>query len=273
MGWKTPGTVAALDSGSGFAIGSVNTYTDNPTGPLGTPLHTAAGFQFPDGISGDTAASLINWAYYAAQGGNLLTEQGGMLALAAGSHNGVQGPELDLSVEGAPAGGYQAVARLRNAVALDLGGAAVTGLSLASRRVTVRKTSTATIGSSNAVPTVLAFDTGTNPAGWSAANPTWLQPCAGAGDYDLGVFVPWSASSAGTTRGIAFRINGGAWQWVENRPPQGGSFGSEQVATYPGITLAANAVLEVGVWQDSGAALVIASNSAETTRASLTRVD
>jgi hypothetical protein len=56
VGFRNPvSTIGALDTGQGFARGSVQSYTDNPTGALGSALHTAAGFQFRDGISGAPA--------------------------------------------------------------------------------------------------------------------------------------------------------------------------------------------------------------------------
>lgn len=114
MGYRNPATSAGtLDTGAGFATGSVESYTDNPTSDLlGSPLYTAAGFLFRDGISGDNPASLVNAAYYTPQGNNSLTEQGGSYTLKGGSYNGVQAPELDLSVETLQAGGYGPVARL-----------------------------------------------------------------------------------------------------------------------------------------------------------------
>lgn len=130
MGFRNPVTsVSSLDTGQGFARGSVESFTDNPTGPLGTPLHTAAGFYFRDGITGDAPAALVNEAYYAAQGDNSLTGQGGLFAVVAGSYNNVQGPELDLGVESAGAGGYAAVARLQRAgLQIDSPGTRIQGL-------------------------------------------------------------------------------------------------------------------------------------------------
>jgi hypothetical protein len=113
VGFRNPvSTIGALDTGQGFARGSVQSYTDNPTGALGSALHTAAGFQFRDGVSGDTPAAVVNVANYTAQGANGLFAQGGGLTVAAGSYNGVQGPRLDLNVESAPAGGYAPVLRM-----------------------------------------------------------------------------------------------------------------------------------------------------------------
>lgn len=113
MGFRnTVSTIGALDTGQGFAVGSVQSYTDNPTGALGSALHTAAGFQFRDGISGDTPAAVVNVANYTAQGDGALTEAGGGLTFAAGSYNGVQGPRLDLNVESVPAGGFAPVLRV-----------------------------------------------------------------------------------------------------------------------------------------------------------------
>jgi hypothetical protein len=148
----------------------------------------------------------------------------------------------------------------------------VDGSGLGVRRVTVRATATQTITSSAAVPVVLTFGAATgSAAGWASGNPTRLLPMAGAGEYDLQVFIPWPGNASGT-RGVAYRVNGGAWRWVTNRPANEATFGSEMSANYPGITLAATDYLEVGAWQDSGATLTLSNNASEEARASLERV-
>jgi hypothetical protein len=68
--------------------------------------------EFRDGLFGDAPAQVMGKAFLSSRGA---VATGGGLSLVAGSYNGTTGPELDLSVESDPAGGYRPVARLLHA--------------------------------------------------------------------------------------------------------------------------------------------------------------
>jgi hypothetical protein len=117
VGFRDPVTSAtALDTGDGFAVGSVRVYPDNNPQPAGAPASTSSVVEFRDGIAGDLPSSLRASAYYTGDtgpdGGPLLRARGGSLALSAGSWNGIQGPALSMGVEELQAGGYGDVTRL-----------------------------------------------------------------------------------------------------------------------------------------------------------------
>lgn len=132
MGFRTP--LTAVNTGQPAGAGAKVYQGSDATGVYGV-------LEFRDGIAGDTPAQVTGRANLVPQGGGVYTAQGGSLALKAGSYNGVTGPELDLLVEEAPAGGYQATARLvgaplitppprqAQALTLDAGWTAVAGAS------------------------------------------------------------------------------------------------------------------------------------------------
>lgn len=104
MGFRNPITsIAAVDTRPGVAAAGVRVYqtTDGAGHPMGV-------VEFADGFS-NTPAQLTSTAYYNADGSSTV---GGSTRLKASPWQGVTPPELDLNIEGLPAGGYGAIARL-----------------------------------------------------------------------------------------------------------------------------------------------------------------
>lgn len=115
MGFRNPITsAAAVDTGQPAGAGARVYQGADSTGVFGV-------VEFRDGIAGDAPAQLVGRANMVPQGGGGYTQQGGGMALRAGSYNGVSGPEWDVQVEGDPAGGYRGAARLSGAAYVDLG--------------------------------------------------------------------------------------------------------------------------------------------------------
>lgn len=112
MGFRNPITTAkAVDTGQPSGAG-VRIYQ------APTQYSTTGIVEFRDGV-GDSPSQILATANLTPQGGGGYTEQGGGLGIHAGSWNGLQGPGIDLNVEGAPAGGYQAAAYLRGVSTLQ----------------------------------------------------------------------------------------------------------------------------------------------------------
>lgn len=97
---------------------------------------------------------------------------------------------------------------------------------------------------------------------------TRLVPVNGAGAYDIKARA-WFPPNASGTRGIAYRISGGAWQYLDHRPAVAeAGYGTNMTASDPGVVLTATDYVEFGVWQSSGVTLTLSANSL---RASLAR--
>lgn len=122
MGFRNPITSAtAVDTGQPAGAGIRMYQGSDATGVFGV-------IESRDGIAGDTNAQIIDRANLVPQGGGY-TQQGRTFTIKAGTANGVPaGPELDLNVEGLPAGGFGPVARLKNAgLVIDSPGTRVQG--------------------------------------------------------------------------------------------------------------------------------------------------
>lgn len=122
--------------------------------------------------------------------------------------------------------------------------------------------------SSTSAPVVIAWSSRatsrSTTAMWSSTNPTLIVATV-TGEYDLDVFVPWAGNLTGI-RGVAYRVNGGAWVWIDMRiNPSVSTLTNAQSARFTGLELTAGQNVEVGILQSSGAAL--AANGARATLA------
>lgn len=106
-------TVSGVDTGPSVTGPGVRLYQQ------GTGYGAVGVLEMRDGL-GNPPATLTSRAYVSQQPDGSVTEQGGITALRGGDHNGTTGPELDLIVQGAAAGGYEAIARLVNAARLEV---------------------------------------------------------------------------------------------------------------------------------------------------------
>lgn len=124
-------------------------------------------------------------------------------------------------------------------------------------RVTVTA-ATLSPASSTTVPVVVAWSgLGTSrstAAMWKSATPTLITTTT-TGEFDLDVFVPWAGNLTGI-RGIAYRIDGGAWTWIDVRiNPSVSTLTNAQSGRITGLDLTSGRNIEIGILQSSGGAL------------------
>jgi hypothetical protein len=113
VGFRNPITSASeTDTGASPTGPGVRVYDDTASDPLGFPRHV---IEFRDGYAGRPAT--LSRTTYAAPGGG---SAGSVFQLDGGSANAIDAGKLQLTVQEKPAGGYESVAKLVDAVRLEV---------------------------------------------------------------------------------------------------------------------------------------------------------